>query len=237
MAAGCTTKSRTVDETIEAGHYTMHIRDTKTHVAATGGHVISYYNDGINQVFSYAVPQMAATLATESTNPLIDSTTMFCFDRRKQDFLPKYVYTIIDNDTTQPLDYIPLLHALMERGILRADTTYEPLLVMEMYDSAKYIKNRRLIRQDDSLRRAAGEIVTEGYYNVISVVGELQKWYRMPVAVGHGLDADTRLEVHYADNNWQSDSLWLDNKGLRVVPDPQGRQMRIIEFNRVKGGI
>jgi hypothetical protein len=39
------------------------------------------------------------------------------------------------------------------------------------------------------------------------------------------------------NEDWPTDSLWLDDMGFRIVPDPQGRRMRIIEFNRCKGDI
>ena len=48
---------------------------------------------------------------------------------------------------------------------------------------------------------------------------------------------DNVTEFYWMTGDWKSDSLWLDSRGMRIVPDPQGRKMRIVEFNRQKGKI
>ena len=50
-------------------------------------------------------------------------------------------------------------------------------------------------------------------------------------------DSDSAEKLSRWFNDRKADSLWLDNSGFRLVPDPQGRQMRIITFNRHKGKI
>ena len=89
---------------------------------------VSYYDVADTSVFGSTIPQLAFRLAIEAN----DSTTMYLIDQQKQTFLPSYVYTLVDHDTTQPDDYVPLLNALMAQGLLRADTTYKPMLLLEI---------------------------------------------------------------------------------------------------------
>lgn len=224
LAVGCNHK-RIVDETVETDRYTLHIQDASTYTSATDNSIISYYFKADTCVFSNSVPQMAYFLVSHHG---LDSTTMYHINLDKQSFLPKYVYTIIDHDTTQPTDYMPLIQALIDRGILRTDTTHEPLQQLVVFDSARLEAHRSTEWLDE-----------EPYtINIASIVVQMQEHYRMPVSIATDVDMYIMVEGYtFGEDTWQADSLWLDERGLRVVPDPQGRQMRIIEFNRAKGRI
>ena len=217
VAASCGIK-RGVDQTVETERFSLHIESYDVH----GG--TSYYISADSIVMNNTIPQLAYFLASSSHNPVLDTTTMYFIDIKKQEFLPNYIHTIFNRDTTQPTDYTPLLTALMEKGLLRADTTYEPLRLLEIYDSTRYVANVNNDEYVDNL-------------NALSIVAQLQEHYRMPVSLAPGIDPNLLTEAFWADGNWKPDSLWLDKHGLRIVPDPQGRQMRIIEFNRCKGDI
>lgn len=217
VAAGCGI-NRGVDETVETERYTLHIESHDVH----GG--ISYYMTTDSIVMGNTIPQLAYFLASSSHNPVLDTTTMYYIDIKKQGFLPIYIHTIFNRDTTQPVDYTPLLQAMMEKGLLRADTTFEPLRLLELYDSALYVTNVINDEYEDNL-------------NVLSIIAQLQEHYRMPVSLAPGIDPNLLTDANWIDDDWKADSLWLDSKGMRIVPDPQGRQMRVIEFNRCKGKI
>ena len=207
--------NRDVDEMIETERYTLHIESFDVH----GG--TSYYMTTDSIVCHNTIPQLAYFLASSSHNPIIDNTTMYYINLKKQSFLPDYIHTIINHDTTQSLDYTPLLNAMMGKGVLRADTTYEPLRILELYDSTRYVAN---VEENDIL-------------NVLSIVTQLQEHYRMPISLAPGIDPNLLTKDYWMTDNWETDSLWLNSRGLRIVPDQQGRKMRIIEFNRCKGKI
>ena len=222
--------NRDVDETIETDRYTLHL--------------VSH-----NMFDHYEFDELADTLLYTSTVPglarflgmvISNDTTMFVVDEAKQDFLPGYSAYIADRNPSQPDDYTPLLHAMMDRGILRADTIYEPLKLLELYDSARYARHMSGVDVDSSVifhvEMKDGEPDPDrSFLCAISAVNQLRDAYRMPVSLGPGVPADLPIEVRWMNEDWPTDSLWLDSMGFRIVPDPQGRRMRIIEFNRCKG--
>lgn len=226
LAVGCNNK-KTVDETVETDRYTLHIQDINSYCSASGNNIVSFYSTCDTTVISNSVPQFAFYLASMTQGPRLDSTTMWYINHKKDAILPNYVYTIIDRDTTQRKDYTPLLHAMMEHGILRADTTYESMQLLELYDTTRYSIFRSKCADTSELR------------SVSALVVQLRSEYRVPLMPAPDMDPDMLMEMHYGSGNdrWEEDSAWLDERGLRVVPDPQGRQMRIIEFNRAKGNI
>ena len=227
LMVGCYNKKRLVDETIEADRYTLQMQGIDAWRDATGRSRVNdyFYNSGDTIVIVNTVPRMAYFLASHRD---INSTTMFYIDETKQNILPKYFFTLVNHDTTQPLDYMPLLQAMIDRGILRTDTSFEPLQQLVVFDSARLEAHRTTEWLDE-----------EPYtINIASIVVQLQEHYRMPVSPAPGVRLDVMFEGYcIGDNDWQADSLWLDERGMRVVPDPQGRQMCIIEFNRAKGRI
>ncbi len=191
---------------------------------------VPYYEVADTAVFGATIPQLAFRLALNLT----DSSTIYWIDQQKQSFLPSYVCTLVDSDTTQPDNYAPLLAALMAQGLLRADTSYKPMLLLEIYDPARF-------RCDSS---AFDYIDDEGdtmyYYEFLtanSIVHNLRVQHHMPVRLAPGVDPSLHASLGWLSDDWPSDSLRLDSIGVRIVPDPQGRQMRIIEFNRCKGKI
>lgn len=220
---GCNHR-KAVDETVETDRYTMHIQD-----AGTFGKYRFFWNSANDStVICNTVPEMALYLASMTQGPRIDSTTMWTINVPKQSFLMKYVFTILDHDTTQADNYTPLLQTLIDRGFLRADTTYEPMQLLEVYDSARLAAYRLEKVADDEK-----DIVTLG-----SIVVRMRACYRKPVTPAPGLDIWMRIDDEkWNGDKWRSDSLWLDDAGLRLVADPQGRQLRIVEFNRQKGKI
>lgn len=222
--------NRDVDETIETDRYTLHL---------VSHNMFDHYEfDEDNDTLRYTstVPGLARFLGMVISN----DTTMFVVDESKQDFLPSYSAYIADRNSSQPDDYTPLLRAMMDRGILRADTIYKPLQLLELYDSARYARHMSGVDIDSSVlfhvEMKDGEPV-HGIFNAISVVAHLREIYRMPLTLAPGLPADLPTEMRWMVDDWSTDSLLLDAVGMRIVPDPQGRRMRIIQFDRCKGDI
>ena len=227
ILCGCSHR-QSVDETIVTDRYTLHMQDLKTWNAANDRNVKSiYYYSEDTVIFSNSVPEMAYFLVSHHG---LDTTTMYWFNQDKRIFLPKYIYTLSDSDTAQPEpdDYTPLLQALVDRGILRTDTTCKPLKLLVISDSAKFEASLPAYVEDND----------STVNNIASMVTQLREHYRMPVSVGPDIDMWKLLTCDYwLGNNWVKDSLWLDEHGLGIVPDPQGRQMSIVTFNRAKGKI
>ena len=227
LMVGCYNKKRLVDETVETDRYTLQMQGIDAWRDATGKSSVNdyFYNSGDTTVVVNTVPRMAYFLVSHHR---IESTAMFYFDNVKQNFLPKYFFTLVDHDTTQPLDYAPLLQAMIDRGILCADTTYEPLQQLVVFDSARLEAYRKTDVQEDD----------RNVKNIAAIIVQLRANRRMPVSAAPDVDMNIIVDGYdIGKKDWQTDSLWLDERGMRVVPDPEGRQMCIIEFNRAKGRI
>lgn len=226
--------NRGVDETIETERFTMRMASWDM---LEQGNLVSYYDANDTMVHGGTVPEIAYLLADLSDS--VNSNTMYWFDRKKQGFLPGYTYQIVDRDTTQPRDYTPLLHAMMKKGFLRADTTYEPMRILEIFDRARFEAPvdtiETIVINDDGDTNYGYETNT---IDAIFIVNTLRDQYRMPVNLAPGVDPFSETEDGRSlDGDWKADSLWLDSRGMRIVPDPQGRKMRVVEFNRCKGKI
>lgn len=236
MATGCYF-NRGVDETIETERYTMRMVswDMDVDGVIEHGHAVREYQNLDTMVYGGTVPGIAAFLAEicDSTN----STTIYWYNQEKQNFLPGYTYLIVDRDTTQPKDYTPLLQAMMKRGFLRADTTYEPMLVLEVFDTVRFDADK------DSLKvitiNEDGDTISDyySYSNAVSVMNNLRECYRKPVVLAPGLSPWRETNWDWSKGDWEFVSKQLEQRGMRIVPDPKGRQMRIVEFNRCKGKI
>ena len=225
LMVGCYNKKRLVDETIATDRYSLQIQGIDAWRDATGkSDVNCYYRSGDDTtVLTTTVPWMASFLVSHYC---IANTTMYYVDRTKQNFLPKYFFTLVDHDATQPLDYAPLLQAMIDRGILRTDTTYEPLQQLVVFDSARLESHRKTEVQEDDT----------DVKNIAAIIVQLRANRHMPVSAAADVDMDIIVDGYdIGHKDWQSDSLWLDERGMRVVPDPEGRQMCIVEFNRAKG--
>jgi len=226
MATGCYF-NRGIDETFETDRYTMRMVSWDMDVDS-----VNRYDD----VYGGTVPEIAAVLAIVS-DTIINSTTMYWYDQEKQGFLPGYTYFIVDRDTTQPKDYTPLLHAMMEKGVLRADTTYEPMLVLEVFDTVRFDVGK------DSLKAITinedGDTIIDNYCysNAVSIMNNLRESYRKPIVLAPGLSPWRETHWDWSKGNWDFVVKQLEQRGLRIVPDPQGRKMRVVEFNRCKGKI
>ena len=232
MATGCYF-NRGVDETIETERFTMRMMSWDM----VEGELVSYFDQNDTIVHGGTVPEIAYILADLSDS--VNSNTMYWFDRKKQGFLPGYTYLIVDRDTTQSRDYTPLLHAMMKKGFLRADTTYEPMRILEIFDRARFEAPvdtiETFVIDDDGDTNYGYETNT---IDAIFIINSLRDQYRMPVNLAPGVDPFSEIEDGRSlDGDWKADSLWLDSRGMRIVPDPQGREMRVIEFNRCKGKI
>lgn len=228
VLCGCSHR-KVVDETVECDRYTLHIQDLKSWNTAHDRDVkwISYFSPD-TVILSNSMPEMALYLASMTQGPRLDSTTMWYIDVDKQRFLPCYVYTLVDHDdATCREDYTPLLQALIERGLLCADTTYEPMQLLELCDTARYNDFRRVYVDSSDLQ------------SVSVLVVQLRSAFRVPLALAPEMDSDMLMEMHYDGKNrsWEQDSVWLGDHGLRIVPDPQGRKLRVVTFNRAKGRI
>ena len=225
LMVGCYNKKRLVDETIDTDRYTLQIQGIDAWRAATGKSDVNCYfhTSADTTVLTTTVPWMASFLVLHYR---ITNTTMYYVDRTKQTFLPKYFFTLVDHDTTQPLDYAPLLQTMIDRGILRTDTIYEPLQQLVVFDSARLEAHQKTEVQE-------GDTDVK---NIAAIIVQLRANRRMPVSAAPDVDMNIIVDGYdVGKKDWQTDSLWLDERGLRVVPDPEGRQMRIIEFNRAKG--
>lgn len=226
MATGCYF-NRGIDETFETDRYTMRMVSWDMDVDS-----VNRYDD----VYGGTVPEIAAVLAIVS-DTIINSTTMYWYDQEKQGFLPGYTYFIVDRDTTQPKDYTSLLRAMMEKGVLRADTTYEPMLVLEVFDTVRFDAGK------DSLKAITinedGDTVIDNYCysNAVSIMNNLRESYRKPIVLAPGLSPWRETHWDWSKGNWNFVVKQLEQRGLRIVPDPQGRKMRVVEFNRCKGKI
>jgi hypothetical protein len=226
MATGCYF-NRGIDETFETDRYTMRMVSWDMDVDS-----VNRYDD----VYGGTVPEIAAVLAIVS-DTIINSTTMYWYDQEKQGFLPGYTYFIVDRDTTQPKDYTSLLRAMMEKGVLRADTTYEPMLVLEVFDTVRFDAGK------DSLKAITinedGDTVIDNYCysNAVSIMNNLRESYRKPIVLAPGLSPWRETHWDWSKGNWDFVVKQLEQRGLRIVPDPQGRKMRVVEFNRCKGKI
>lgn len=234
MLTGCYF-NRDIDETIETERYTLNL------VSNNFMSSIEDYEKGDTLMYICSVPRLAKFLADVTYDFRSDDTTMCLIDEDKQTFLPSYYCYITDRDTAQPTDYTPLLHAMMERGILRADTTYRPLQLLEIYDSTRFhFDEDPLVGEVEVAETFIEDGDTVYSYSATSVtvvVDQLREHYRIPVSLAPGVDPKRVTNHRWMNNNWEADSLWLDSRGMRIVPDPQGRKMRIIEFNRCKGKI
>jgi hypothetical protein len=226
MATGCYF-NRGIDETFETDRYTMRMVSWDMDVDS-----VNRYDD----VYGGTVPEIAASLAIVS-DTIINSTTMYWYDQEKQGFLPGYTYFIVDRDTTQPKDYTSLLRAMMEKGVLRADTTYEPMLVLEVFDTVRFDAGK------DSLKAITinedGDTIIDNYCysNAVSIMNNLRESYRKPIVLAPGLSPWRETHWDWSKGNWDFVVKQLEQRGLRIVPDPQGRKMRVVEFNRCKGKI
>ena len=219
---GCNHR-KTVDETVETDRYTLHIQDLKSYKVDHPNLIVSNYFTSDTTVLTITIPELAMHLAAMTRGPHLDSV-MFYVDMDKQNILPKYVYTIVDRDTTQPKDYTPLMQALVDRGILRIDTTYEPRQLLVIFDSTRL----------NSFRKMEADLEST---NTLSMAVQMQQKYRKPIVPGPGVELDIMTDGHIMGNGWTEDSLWLDERGLRIIPDPQGSPLRILTFNRAKGSI
>lgn len=227
LMVGCYNKKRLVDETIETDRYTLQIQGIDAWRAATGKSDVNCYfqTSADTTVLTTTVPWMASFLVSHYP---IASTTMYYVDRDKYVILPKYIFTLVDHDTTQPADYPPLLQAMIDRGILRTDTTYEPLQQLVVFDSARLESHRKTEVQDDDT----------DVKNIAAIIVQLRANRHMPVSAAADVDMDIIVDGYdIGKKDWQADSLWLDERGMRVVPDPQGSLLRIVTFNRAKGRI
>lgn len=230
--------NRGVDETIETERFTMRMVswDMDVDNVIKHGKAVRDFKGPDTVVQRGTVPELAYLLAYSSDS--INSTTLYWYDNKKQNFLPGYTYLIVDRDTAQPLDYTPLLHAMMKKGLLRADTTYETMRILEIFDRARYEAPvdtiETFVISDDGDTHYGIEINT---ISAFSIVMRMRERYRMPVNLAPGVDPYSQTEERWSNGDWKADSLWLDSRGMRIVPDPQGRQMRVIEFNRCKGKI
>ena len=226
MATGCYF-NRGIDETFETDRYTMRMVSWDMDVDS-----VNRYDD----VYGGTVPEIAAVFAIVS-DTIINSTTMYWYDQEKQGFLPGYTYFIVDRDTTQPKDYTSLLRAMMEKGVLRADTTYEPMLVLEVFDTVRFDAGK------DSLKAITinedGDTIIDNYCysNAVSIMNNLRESYRKPIVLAPGLSPWRETHWDWSKGNWDFVVKQLEQRGLRIVPDPQGRKMRVVEFNRCKGKI
>ena len=227
LMVGCYNKKRLVDETIETDRYTLQIQGIDAWRAATGKSDVNCYfqTSADTTVLTTTVPWMASFLVSHYR---IADTTMYYVDRDKYVILPKYIFTLVDHDTTQPADYPPLLQAMIDRGILRTDTTYEPLKQLVVFDSTRLEAHRKTEVQE-------GDTDVK---NIAAIIVQLRANRHMPVSAAADVDMNTIVDGYdIGSEEWETDSLWLDERGMRVVPDPEGRQMCIVEFNRAKGRI
>ncbi len=243
MFCGCYF-NRGIDETFETDRYTMRMVswDMDVDGVIEHGHAAKEFGNLDTMVWSGTVPEIASLLANNSLPK--DSMTLYKYDNEKQAFLPGYAYLIVDRDTTQPRDYAPLLQAFMERGLLRADTTYEPVRILEIYNPERFASKKKIVQEKDAkttfhVQTCYGEVsAEESFQSVENIAFNLQLMHHLPILLDPNVDPDTKTEYYEMDSKqWQSDSLWLDDMGMRIVPDPQGRKMRVIEFNRCKGKI
>lgn len=221
ILGGCNHR-KPVDETVRTDRYTLHIQSPKIYTDETGNHTVNQRFTADTSVLCTTIPELALHLAAVTRGPHIDSV-MFYVNLDKQNFLPNYVYTIVDHDTTQPDDYTPLMQALVDNGILSIDTTYEPRQLLVIFDTSRFNALRK--SETDS------EVV-----NTMSMAVQMQLNYRKPVTLGPGVEMDIPNDGYWLGDNWTKDSLWLDQHGLRIIPDPQGSLLRILTFNRAKGG-
>lgn len=176
-----------------------------------------YSTDSDTIVLGNTVCEMAAyTLASH------DSLTLNYIDVDKQAWLPSYVFTVYRTDGRQGWDDLPDMAREMERrGLIRTDTVYRPLRLLTMVDTARWV--------------AYGDTVPL-VVNTMDLVARLQMG-------GVAVKADPGL----VDTAWIIGPLGrLDTAafkremaecGLDLVPDPQGRMMRVITFNRKKGKV
>ena len=222
MLCGCNHR-KTVDETVETERYTLHIQDYKSYKADHPNLIVSNYFTSDTTVLTITIPELAMHLAAMTRGPHLDSV-MFYVDQEKQHFLPSYVYTIVDRDTTQPKDYTPLMQAMVDGGILKIDTTYEPRQLLVVFDTVRL----------DAYRKTVADL---DFTNILSIAVQMQQSYRKPIVPEPGLALDIMTDGHYMGDDWEKDSLWLDERGLRVIPDPQATPLRILTFNRAKGSI
>ena len=114
-------------------------------------------------------------------------------------------------------DYEQALQMLMEAGLVKADTTYEPLWTLRVADTAL-------------ASRATGSSSTPLW----GIIIELQGWHRMPVMVAEGEDEE--YQMHYSTDSLrigteQARLGYLERNGIRVEPDAQGRMMQVITFS------
>ena len=216
---------RVVDETVETDRYTLQMQGIDAWRDATGNSDVNRYfqKGGDTTVVTTTVPRMAYFLVSHHR---IANTTMYYFDKNKQTFLPDYFFTLVEHDTIKPIDYTPLLQAMIDRGILRTDTTYEPLQQLVVFDSARLESHRKTEVQENDT----------DVKNIAAIIVQLRAQYRMPVSAASDVDMNTIVDGYeIGEKDWQTDSIWLDERGMRVVPDPEGRQMCIIDLNRAKG--
>ena len=224
--------NRGVDETVETDRFTMRMMSWDM----VEEELVSYYDENDTMVHGGTVPEIAYLLADLSDS--VNSNTMYWFDKKKQGFLPGYTYLIVDRDTARPKDYTSLLHAMMKKGFLRADTTYEPMRLLEIFDRTRYEAVDSIVTMtkidDYGDTNYCVEISTT---SASYIVDQLREHYRMPVKLAPGVDPNSETGDLWIEGDRKADSVRLENKGIRIVPDPQGRKMRIIEFNRCKGKI
>ena len=230
--------NRGVDETIETERFTMRMVswDMDVDNVIEHGKAVRDFDGNDTVVYGGTIPYIAAFLAEQMDS--IDSTTMYWYDSKKQGFLPGYTYLIVDRDAAHPTNYTPLLHAMMEKGLLRADTTYEPMRLLEVFDRARYEAVDSIVTMtkidDYGDTNYCVEISTT---SASYIVDQLREYYRMPVKLAPGVDPNSETGDLWIEGDRKADSVRLESKGIRIVPDPQGRKMRVIEFNRCKGKI
>ena len=222
--------NRDIDETIETERYSLRMVSDK--VLRDTRDLDGDLPDSVREYWS-TVPEMAQTLATLSSVE-DDDHWMYMVDNGKQSFLPQYSFFLSDRTPQQAEDYTPLLLAMMDKGILRADTSQVKMRLLEVFDTARFNASARMCTPVENEEDGETQVFSIVVHHILHL---LRNSYSIPVAAADGLDLEAKVVNDMSGSDWKSDSLWLERVGMRLADDPQGRKANVVVFNRQKGKI
>ena len=219
LFAGC--YNRDVHLDFETEHFTMTMQSEEH--GLFDGWSSSYWHIPADTMFNIYNPVARMAAEIMETFPH-DSLNMYVYDVNKSYMMPNYRFIALRKDTIAN-DPSELVVAMMDKGLLRADTTYEPVQLLVIADSAVYHAYRDTVSH---------------LCNTFNNMTEYLRRQGLPVLPSDELQADTAYAFGYLGQIWgahsQSEALdFIESMGMSLSSDPECRQMRVVTFNRMKG--
>lgn len=185
----------------------------------TKGDMISPEESGDTTWFRGALVSIAKSLVTwqghADSVPMEDRRTLY--HSGEFQLRMNYQLQLVDRAEGKP-DYIQVLQGMEREGLVKADTTYEPLWTL-------YI---------DDFDRLNTKVDMDSYFSLRDILLHLQSM-RLPVVSESGMNMDIPLNINREElrdiESIDSCLFYLEREyGLKVVQSPS-RRMQVIEFS------